>query len=37
MPTYLGEILATHRAQADADERDLAELVERAPATPDAP
>jgi indole-3-glycerol phosphate synthase len=30
MPTYLGEILATHRAQAAEDHRDVAELVERA-------
>jgi indole-3-glycerol phosphate synthase len=34
MPTYLGEILATHRAQAGEDHRVLAELVERAKATP---
>jgi len=33
MPTYLGDILATHRGQAVADDRDLAELVERAAAT----
>ena len=30
MPSYLGDILATHRAQSAADHRDLAELVERA-------
>jgi indole-3-glycerol phosphate synthase len=34
MPTYLGEIVASHRAQALADDRDLAELVERAGAMP---
>src|SRR6204780_2317297 len=34
MPTYLGDILATHRAQAVADDRDLVELVERAASTP---
>ncbi len=34
MPTYLGEILATHRAQAADDHRDVAELVERAAGTP---
>jgi indole-3-glycerol phosphate synthase len=34
MPTYLGDIVASHRAQADADGRDVAELVERATATP---
>src|SRR5271157_357524 len=33
MPTYLGDILATHRLQAAADDRDLAELVERASTT----
>src|SRR5580704_5065056 len=33
MPTYLGEILATHRAQAADDDRDLAELVEQAAST----
>ncbi len=33
MPTYLGEILATHRAQAADDLRDVAELVERAAST----
>jgi indole-3-glycerol phosphate synthase len=33
MPTYLGEILATHRAQAADDSRDLAELVEQAAVT----
>ncbi len=33
MPTYLGDILASHRAQAATDDRDLAELVERAVAT----
>ena len=33
MPTYLGEIVATHRAQAADDHRDLAELVERAART----
>jgi indole-3-glycerol phosphate synthase len=34
MPTYLGEILATHRAQAGADSRDVGELVEQAAMTP---
>lgn len=33
MLTYLGDILATHRGHADGDDRDLAELVERAVAT----
>jgi indole-3-glycerol phosphate synthase len=33
MPTYLGEILASHRAQAADDHRDVAELVERAAKT----
>jgi indole-3-glycerol phosphate synthase len=33
MPTYLGEIVATHRAQAADDHRDVAELVERATGT----
>jgi indole-3-glycerol phosphate synthase len=30
MPTYLGEILAAHRAQAENDSRDLRELVDQA-------
>jgi indole-3-glycerol phosphate synthase len=30
MPTYLGDILATHREQAASDQRDVADLVERA-------
>lgn len=34
MPTYLEEILASHRARAAADDRVLADLVERAKATP---
>jgi indole-3-glycerol phosphate synthase len=34
MPTYLEEILASHRARAAADRRELAELVEQAKATP---
>jgi indole-3-glycerol phosphate synthase len=34
MPTYLEEILASHRARAAADDRVLGELVERAGATP---
>ncbi len=34
MPTYLADILAFHRARAAADRRPLAELVERASATP---
>jgi indole-3-glycerol phosphate synthase len=33
MPTYLGEIVATHRAQAADDHRDVPELVERATST----
>jgi indole-3-glycerol phosphate synthase len=33
MPTYLGEILATHRAQAGDDHRDVTELVKRAAST----
>jgi indole-3-glycerol phosphate synthase len=34
MPTYLEEILASHRVRAAADERVLGDLVERAKATP---
>ncbi len=34
MPTYLADILASHRARAAADRRPLAELVERASALP---
>lgn len=34
MPTYLEEILASHRARAAADRRVLAELVEQAKETP---
>jgi indole-3-glycerol phosphate synthase len=34
MPTYLEEILASHRARAAADDRVLGDLVERAHATP---
>ena len=34
MPTYLADILASHRARAEADGRDLGELVERAARTP---
>jgi indole-3-glycerol phosphate synthase len=34
MPTYLEEILASHRARADADARVLGDLVEQARATP---
>jgi indole-3-glycerol phosphate synthase len=34
MPTYLADILASHRARAAADDRSLSELVERAAATP---
>src|SRR5580698_2804598 len=33
MPTYLGEIVASHRSQAADDHRDVAELVERATET----
>jgi indole-3-glycerol phosphate synthase len=35
MPTYLADILASHRARAAADDRELSELVERAAATPE--
>ncbi|HEY1446456.1 MAG TPA: indole-3-glycerol phosphate synthase TrpC [Acidimicrobiales bacterium] len=34
MPTYLEEILASHRARAAADDRELDDLVEQARATP---
>jgi indole-3-glycerol phosphate synthase len=34
MPTYLEEILVSHRARAAADDRELDDLVERAMATP---
>ena len=34
MPTYLEEILASHRARAAGDRRELAELVEQAKQTP---
>ena len=34
MPTYLADILASHRARAGADGRSLGELVERAAALP---
>jgi indole-3-glycerol phosphate synthase len=34
MPTYLEEILASHRARAAADDRELDDLVEQAMATP---
>jgi len=34
MPTYLADILATHRARARADRRDVGELVERAASAP---
>ena len=34
MPTYLEDILASHRARAAADRRPLGELVEQAEATP---
>ena len=34
MPTYLADILASHRARAGADGRPLGELVERAAAPP---
>ncbi len=34
MPTYLADILASHRARAADDHRPLAELVEQAAATP---
>src|SRR5580692_1921383 len=34
MPTYLEEILASHRARAAADDRVLGDLVEQAHATP---
>jgi len=34
MPTYLADILACHRARAAGDHRQLADLVERAAATP---
>ena len=36
MPTYLADILASHRARAAADGRPLGELVERAAAMPPA-
>ncbi len=36
MATYLSEILATHRAAAEADRRDLDDLLELAVAAPDA-
>ena len=35
MPTYLEEILASHRARAAADERVLGDLVQQAKSTPD--
>jgi indole-3-glycerol phosphate synthase len=34
MPTYLADIVASHRARAASDSRPLGELVERAAATP---
>src|SRR5271156_5335570 len=34
MPTYLADIIAAHRARAQADDRALRELVEQAAATP---
>jgi indole-3-glycerol phosphate synthase len=34
MPTYLADILAAHRARAEADPRPLRDLVERAVSTP---
>src|ERR1700689_2323068 len=34
MPTYLADILAAHRAQAEADGRALPDLVEQAASTP---
>ncbi|HEX3333848.1 MAG TPA: indole-3-glycerol phosphate synthase TrpC [Acidimicrobiales bacterium] len=34
MPTYLADILASHRARAAADDRSLSELLARAGATP---
>jgi indole-3-glycerol phosphate synthase len=34
MPTYLADIVAAHRARADADGRDLAALLEQAASTP---
>jgi indole-3-glycerol phosphate synthase len=34
MPTYLADILAAHRAQAEADDRALPDLVEQAASTP---
>ncbi len=34
MPTYLADIVASHRTRAAGDQRDLAELAERASATP---
>ena len=34
MPTYLGDIIAAHRARAEADGRALPDLVEQAAATP---
>ena len=37
MPTYLADILASHRARAEADRRALADLVEQAASTPAAP
>ena len=36
MPTYLADILASHRARAAADDRDLGDLVERAASVPAA-
>src|ERR1700722_17926848 len=34
MPTYLADIVAAHRARADADDRALSDLVEQAASTP---
>ncbi len=34
MPTYLADILASHRARAEADRRPLSDLVEQAASTP---
>jgi len=34
MPTYLADIIAAHRARAEADSRALPDLVEQAAATP---
>jgi indole-3-glycerol phosphate synthase len=34
MPTYLADILASHRARAEADHRPLGDLVEQAASTP---